>query len=91
MEEAETLADKIVIVKHGQVATCGDTLALKSKFGDGAHITVTCRYIYLFISFITWEEYTNDFKLFFFSDAPGSLKAAKKLVKRSISDIEIEE
>ena len=34
--------DKILIVKHGQVATCGDTLALKSKFGDGAHITVTC-------------------------------------------------
>jgi ABC-type multidrug transport system ATPase subunit len=41
MEEAETLADRIAIMKAGAIATHGSTLSLKRKYGDGVTITLT--------------------------------------------------
>lgn len=34
MEEAETLADRIMIVKHGELITIGNTMQLKSRFNS---------------------------------------------------------
>jgi ABC-type multidrug transport system ATPase subunit/phosphodiesterase/alkaline phosphatase D-like protein len=41
MEEAETLSDRIAIMKAGAIAAYGSTLTLKRKYGDGVLVTLT--------------------------------------------------
>ena len=40
MDEADILGDRIAIISHGKLRCCGSSLFLKSKFGDGYHLTM---------------------------------------------------
>lgn len=41
MDEAEYLGDRVAIMSHGELKTCGSTLFLKEKFSDAFLIEVT--------------------------------------------------
>lgn len=43
MEEADTLGDKVAIMKHGRISVIGTTLDLKRKFGAGYRVSVVLR------------------------------------------------
>jgi len=43
MEECDTLATKIAIMTHGKLACVGTQQSLKSRFGKGFSLSVTCR------------------------------------------------
>ncbi|EFA80183.1 ABC transporter A family protein [Heterostelium album PN500] len=43
MEEADILADRIVIMSHGQMACNGNSLQLKHRFGEGYSINVIAK------------------------------------------------
>lgn len=40
MDEADILGDRIAIISHGKLRCCGSSLFLKTKFGDGYHLTL---------------------------------------------------
>ena len=41
MDEADALSDRIAIMHHGKVKSCGTPLFLKDKFGSGHNLTLT--------------------------------------------------
>ena len=40
MDEADILGDRIAIISHGKLRCVGSSLFLKTKFGDGYHLTL---------------------------------------------------
>lgn len=43
MEEAETLADRIMILKRGKMVTIGDSMKLKNKFDSKYTVALTLK------------------------------------------------
>lgn len=59
MDEADVLADRIVIISEGVLRAAGTPLFLKRNFGDGLHLTVllsvSCLQLITVLFFFTWE------------------------------------
>ena len=41
MDEADALSDRIALMNHGQIKSCGSPIFLKDKFGSGYRLTLT--------------------------------------------------
>lgn len=41
MDEADALSDRIALMNHGQIKSCGSPIFLKDKFGSGYRVTLT--------------------------------------------------
>ncbi len=42
MDECDLLGDRIAILAKGQLRVCGSSLFLKSRFGVGYHLVLSC-------------------------------------------------
>ncbi|XP_039584511.1 ATP-binding cassette sub-family A member 12 [Passer montanus] len=47
LDEAEVLSDRIAFLEHGGLKCCGSPFYLKETFGDGYHLTLTKKKVFL--------------------------------------------
>ena len=92
MDEADILGDRIAIISHGKLRCCGSSLFLKTKFGDGYHLTLVKEVKKSSMQYDGSLKYIKIFFLFFFCLLPFyllhnifSIKKKKRGLKKIIS------